>query len=264
MQTTMRAKLNSVHAQALGTNEKSENPAGPAKSGSTAPAFVGLTHLLHQINNPIQLVYGATGLMEQELTHANRRENLFLSQVFQTLKGGVDQLISMVSSLRAQMECLCLVDPPFNSVNLNLVVNEILQGEAARLASGGIHVRRCIATNLPPIRASEKLLKQAFVNVLRNAAEAMPEGGVLSVRTGVCERSVFFELADAGCGIPPDMDVFQPFATSKAGAMGLGLTIARHIVEAHDGTIVYRSQASKGTIFCLNFPWAPEPKEGLA
>jgi signal transduction histidine kinase len=162
------------------------------------------------------------------------------------------------------MECLWQIDPPFNSVNLNLVINEILQGEAAHLAAGGIHVRRCIATNLPPIQANEKLLKKAFLNVLKNAAEAMPEGGVLSIRTGACERSVFLEIADTGCGIPPDLDVFQPFATSKAGVIGLGLTIARHIAEIHDGTIVYKSQGDRGTAFCLDFPWAPEPKEGSA
>jgi two-component system sensor kinase FixL len=80
----------------------------------------------------------------------------------------------------------------------------------------------------------------------------------LSVRTGACERSVFVEVADTGRGIPPDLDVFQPFVTSKPGAMGLGLTIARHIVESHDGTIVYRSQSKNGTIFSFDFPWAPE------
>jgi signal transduction histidine kinase len=86
----------------------------------------------------------------------------------------------------------------------------------------------------------------------------MPEGGILSVRAGACERSVSFELVDTGGGIPPDLDVFQPFVTSKSGAMGLGLAITRHIVETHDGTITYRSQPGKGTTFCLSFPWAPQ------
>ena len=91
----------------------------------------------------------------------------------------------------------------------------------------------------------------------------MPEGGFLSVKSGVNERSVFFELADTGGGIPPDLDVFQVFATTKSGAMGLGLTITRHIVESHDGTITYGSQPGEGTTFCLTFPWVPEARESV-
>jgi signal transduction histidine kinase len=255
--TVEKTKLSGVQGQILSTSEKPENRAALSKTATTAPVFVGLTHLIHQINNPIQLVYGATGLMDQELART-KRDNCFLDQVFQTLKGGVDQLVAMVSALRSQMECFWVVDPAFSAVNLNSVIDEILEAEAAPFDAGEIHVRRCMATNLPPIRGNEKLLKQAFINVLKNAAEAMPEGGVLSVRTGACERSVFVEVADSGHGIPPDMDIFQPFVTSKAGVMGLGLTIVRHIVESHDGTITYRSQSKNGTIFSLDFPWAPE------
>jgi signal transduction histidine kinase len=266
MQTTIReTNLTSAFAQVLATNEKSETGVTLSNTASTAPAFEGLTHLLHQINNPIQLVYGATGLMDQEIAKVTGRENFFLNQVFQTLKGGIDQLISLVSSLRAQMECLSMINPPLTAVNMNLLVNEILQGEAARFAGGAIRIRRYFAKNLPPIEGNERLLKHALGNMLRNAAEAMPEGGVLSVRTGASERSVFVELADTGCGIPADLDVFQPFATSKARAMGLGLTIARYIVEVvHDGTIAHKGQPDGGTMFCLNFPWPHEPKEASA
>lgn len=77
---------------------------------------------------------------------------------------------------------------------------------------------------------------------------------------GVSERIHTDANDDTGGGISPDLDVFQPFATTKSGAMGLGLTITRHIVESHDGTITYRSQPGEGTTFCLAFPWAPEAK----
>jgi two-component system sensor histidine kinase ResE len=81
-------------------------------------------------------------------------------------------------------------------------------------------------------------------------------GGVLTVRAGASERLVFLEPSDTGGGIPPDLDVFQPFATSKSGAMALGLRITRNIVESHDGTITHRGQLGKGTTFCLRTPEA--------
>jgi two-component system, sporulation sensor kinase E len=259
MHTTLsETRFNAVHVQVLGTKEQTR--ATPSKGVSKASALTGLAHLIHQISNPIQAVSGAASLMDQELP-TNDRADPFLGQVFQQLKGGVDQLISLVSGLRSQLEGLWLTDPDFDSVNLNSLIDDILQGEAVRFDAGGIRVWKHIAANLPPIQANEKLLKQALVNLLRNAADAMPEGGLLRIKSGVNERSVFFELADTGGGIPPDLDVFQPFATTKSGAMGLGLTITRHIVESHNGTITYGSQPGEGTTFCLTFPWAPEAKK---
>lgn len=219
--------------------------------------MAGLAHFIHQINNPLQAVYGAAGLMDQEMAKTHGREDFFVDLTFQQLKGGVEQLVSLVGSLRSQVECLWSSTPCFKPVNLNSLLDDILQSDAMRCDAGDICVRKFIAPNLPPIQANEKMLKQALVNLLRNAVEAMTEGGFLSVKAGACERSVSLELADTGGGIPPDVDVFQPFTTSKPGAMGLGLAVTRRIVKIHDGTIAYRSQPGKGTTFYLSFPWAP-------
>ncbi|MEO6164543.1 MAG: HAMP domain-containing sensor histidine kinase, partial [Candidatus Binatia bacterium] len=73
--------------------------------------------------------------------------------------------------------------------------------------------------------------------------------------------SVWFEIADTGAGIAPDLDAFQPFITSKPHGMGLGLAITRHSVEVHGGTITYRSEPGKGTTFCLRFPRSFETKK---
>ncbi len=259
IQMTLRGtKFNGDLAQGIARSEPTKTQAMPSRTVSTAPVLAGLAHLIHQINNPLQLVYGAAGLMDQEMPKTNNREDPFVGQVFQQLKGGVEQLVSLVSSLGSQVECFWLSAPYLKSVNLNSLIDDVLQSEAMRCDAGGIQVRKSIAANLPPIQACEKLLKQALANLLRNAVEAMPEGGVLRVRTGACERSVSFELADSGGGIPPGLDVFQPFTTSKPGALGLGLAVTRRIVETHHGTIAYRSQPGKGTTFCLTFPWEPE------
>jgi signal transduction histidine kinase len=251
-------KFSGEHAQGIARSDQTKTRATPSLTVSTAPVLVGLAHFIHQINNPLQAVYGAAGLMDQEMAKTHGREDPFVGQMFQQLKGGVEQLVSLVGSLRSQVECLWLSTPYSKSVNLNSLIDDILQSEAMRCDAGGIQVRKSVAANLPPIQANEKLLKQALVNLLRNAVEAMPEGGVLSVKAGACERSVSFELADTGGGIPPGLDVFQPFTTSKPGALGLGLAVTQRIVEIHRGTIAYRSQPGKGTTFCLTFPWGPE------
>ena len=150
------------------------------------------------------------------------------------------------------------IDPHLNSLKLNSLIDDILRSEAVPFTAGGIRVRPDIAANLPPIQADEKLLKQALLNLFKNAADAMPNGGVLRVAAGADVRSVCLELADTGVGIPPDVDVFQPFVTSKPGGVGLGLVITRHIVETHGGKITYRSQPGRGTTFCVTLPRTSE------
>jgi signal transduction histidine kinase len=82
----------------------------------------------------------------------------------------------------------------------------------------------------------------------------MPEGGVLAVSATSRESSVWIEISDTGEGTRPDVDIFQPFATSKPGGMGLGLAITRHVIETHGGTITYKCRPGTGMTFRINFP----------
>jgi len=229
----------------------------PQTSGttiSTDALRIGLAHFIHEINTPLQMVYWAADVMDTHMPKANGSGDPFAGKIFQELKGGVDQLVSLVSSLESQLKSLWMIDPRFDSVNLNSLIVQIMQTDAARLTAAGIRVDTDIAVALPALQADAKLLSQVFVNLFRNAADAMPEGGVLSVSAGARAGSVWLEIADTGFGIAPDLDAFQPFTTSKPRGMGLGLAITRHIVEIHGGTITYRSESGKGTTFYLKFP----------
>ena len=256
MQTTLRGtKFNGDLAQGIARSEQTKTRATPLRTVSTAPVLAGLAHLIHQINNPLQAVYGAAGLMDQEMPKTNNREDPFVDQVFQQLKGGVEQLVSLVSSLGSQLECFWLSTPYFKSVNLNSLIDDILQSEAMRCDAGGIQVRKSIAANLPPIQANEKLLKQALANLLRNAVEAMPEGGVLSVRAGACERSVSVELADTGGG----MDRWAYIKVAVSGLTGrVRGAYLRLLVRdgSANGPRVYRTSSgwSGGSITWRNRP----------
>jgi signal transduction histidine kinase len=244
---------NGTLSQPVAANKPSKRLATPTMTAPTAALQVGLAHLMHEINNPLQLVNNAVSLMEILMPKATG--DPVVAKVFQELQDGVDQLSSLVVLLRSQLEGLWMISPSFESVNLSSIIEEILQSEAVRFNARGIRVAKEIAANLPPIEANEQCLKQAILNLLINAVDAMAKGGLFSVRAGAGERSVWLELSDTGAGIPPHLNVFQPFATSKPGGMGLGLAITRHIVETHGGKITYKSQAGRGTTFCLRFPW---------
>jgi signal transduction histidine kinase len=116
-----------------------------------------------------------------------------------------------------------------------------------------------VESALPPAMFDEAQLRQALLNLLRNAREAMPSGGSIDVRVAAEGMSVVVEVADRGGGIPEPIRarVFDPFFSTKGEGTGLGLAITRHIVEAHGGTVTCDPREGGGTVFRIALPIAP-------
>jgi signal transduction histidine kinase len=111
------------------------------------------------------------------------------------------------------------------------------------------------------MRGDSDLLKQAVLNLVNNAMDAMPNGGQLRVRVekGRAEKGddrLILEVSDTGSGIPPELrdKVFQLYFTTKTGGSGIGLAMTYRAVQLHNGTISFKSDAGSGTTFRLEFP----------
>jgi signal transduction histidine kinase len=100
------------------------------------------------------------------------------------------------------------------------------------------------------------LLKQAFLNMVLNAIQAMPNGGTLTVETGLRNGMLEVNIIDTGIGIPEEnrKKLFSPFFTTKRNGTGLGLAITYRIIENHHGTIGVVSEPGKGTTFTVKIP----------
>ncbi len=118
---------------------------------------------------------------------------------------------------------------------------------------------------LPDLVADPDQLTQALVNIILNACKAMPSGGRLSLVATRDGERVALEVADAGVGIrPEDLDrIFDPFYSGYGEGAGLGLPLARRIVEAHGGSIAVRSTVGEGTVFRIELPVEPANAEHL-
>ena len=130
----------------------------------------------------------------------------------------------------------------------------------SELAQAGIDLVLEIAADLPEIAADENQLRQALLNLLRNAKEAMPAGGKLRVALDAGEPGrVSLSVTDTGAGIAPENvgRVFEPFFSTKAKGTGLGLALVQQIVHEHGGRIEVKSDATSGTTFLLSFPSLP-------
>jgi len=140
--------------------------------------------------------------------------------------------------------------------SLNEQVERVLDLFAAQAAEAGVEIVRYLDPDLPSILLNAETLQAALVNLVKNALEAMPDGGQLTVRTRITRQGVALDLIDTGVGMDERtaMRMFEPFFTTKSGGSGLGLPTARRIIEAHGGRIGVHSEVGVGTQFTLEFP----------
>jgi signal transduction histidine kinase len=142
----------------------------------------------------------------------------------------------------------------------SVLVNELIREACgrARVAGGeSVTVTTELDGTLPPILADPDQLSRVFENLILNAMQAMPDGGRLTLKSAVSYLGwVAISIADTGVGIPAENleKVFDPLFTTKVKGVGLGLAIARSLVEGHEGTIAVQSQAGKGSTFTVNLP----------
>jgi signal transduction histidine kinase len=117
-------------------------------------------------------------------------------------------------------------------------------------------VIRYLDPDLPFIRLESQTIQAALMNLIKNALEAMPDGGQLVVRTRVTRNGVALDLIDTGVGMDSRtlLNMFKTFYTNKQGGSGLGLPTAKKIIEAHGGRIKVQSELGRGSQFTLEFP----------
>jgi PAS domain S-box-containing protein len=218
----------------------------------------------HEINNPLAYVIASLDLLVArlpELTAQLEPESAaFAEQQLARAHEGTSRVRRIVRDLksfsRADEETVTATDLRASlDTALTLVWNEIKH--RARLVKD--------YDGLPPVRANEARLGQVFINLLVNAAQAMPEGDVDHNELRVVGRTdalgnAVVEIHDTGCGIAPDhLDrIFEPFFTTKpvGEGTGLGLAICHGIVTSLGGTLSVRSQVGKGTVFRVVLPVA--------
>ncbi|MBM4087668.1 MAG: two-component sensor histidine kinase, partial [Planctomycetes bacterium] len=142
--------------------------------------------------------------------------------------------------------------------NLNELLEDILRFIAPEAAAKSIQVRKSLDEKLPACLADANILRHALLNLVKNAQEAMPNGGDLMIRTSPGEGFLQIDITDTGVGIPPDRldKIFRPFFSTKRSGTGLGLSTARRIIEQHGGSIAVHSEQGKGTNFVIRLPLA--------
>jgi len=152
-----------------------------------------------------------------------------------------------------------LPQPRMEADDVTAVVREIVAFARPEIERDGCTVELHVADPLPAALFDEAQLRQALLNLLRNAREAMPGGGPIDVHVMAEGMGVVVDVDDRGGGIPEEIRarVFDPFFSTKGEGTGLGLAITRHIVQAHGGTVTCEPREDGGTRFRVALPIAP-------
>jgi len=138
------------------------------------------------------------------------------------------------------------------------LVREIVDLARPQTEAGNIHVSILLEAEGVEVRVDRDLLKQAMLNVVVNAIQAMPEGGELLFEATAGEDTAELRISDSGSGISDDLrdKIFRLYFSTKQQGSGIGLAMTFRIVQLHDGTIDFTSEPGKGTTFLIRLPIA--------
>ena len=217
----------------------------------------------HEINNPLGtvLIYAHMLLRDLPAADPRRSDVLVISEEADRCRRIVSGLLNFARQSKLREE----------PTDVNGLLRDTLSVVQKQEAFADLRVVTDLSSDLPIVRLDPEQMRQAFIDILENAAEAMPEGGVLTVSThpSADGQSVCFVCSDTGCGIPEENleRIFHPFFTTKqiGKGTGLGLAIVYGIVKMHRGSISVDSRPGEGARFTIALPLvrAPETEEAV-
>ena len=211
----------------------------------------------HEVRNPLNAIAGAAHYLSTEYRDDENIRKF--TSLIDRQATRVNQVASDLLSVSRPMR-LCLGD-----VNINAVLEEVLDSLSEPARCQGITAEIDMRPDIPLIKADEFQIEQALQNILRNAIEAMPDGGTLRVSSAVSDGGACVDILiqDTGHGIPEadKSRIFQSFFTTKIKGTGLGLTIVQRVLKNHGGEIVMEQPDAGGTRVLVRLPVGKGPKD---
>lgn len=216
--------------------------------------------LAHEVRNPLNSIALQLSILERRLSSLEAGVAERVRQVVDIIREEIRRLDALVGEFLLFSRTSRL---QYQSTDLDALVEDIhglLRPEAQAQGVALHHTRAAGERPVLPLDAEK--MKQVIINLVRNAIEAMPEGGEVTVDTGLADARAHVVVRDTGPGLPEGLDVFQLFVSTKPHGTGLGLSIAQQIVHAHGGELLAESRPARGTIFTVSLPLTAAEETG--
>jgi signal transduction histidine kinase len=207
----------------------------------------------HEIRNPLAAIFLHADVLDDELKHAAGGDR---EQIFRSLRAIKEEVSRLHDLVQQYLSLARLSDLRREPVELGAFLEAFGRETRERLATRNITLR--LEGTTPPVFVDlhQNSFRRVLLNLLNNALEAMPQGGLLTFQLRTETEQVCLEVSDTGCGIPPEQVplLCSPFHSTKPEGTGLGLYLVREILMAHQGNISVDSIQGQGTTFTLVLP----------
>jgi signal transduction histidine kinase len=211
--------------------------------------------LAHEVRNPLNSISLQLVLLSRRVARSGQGPDPELASLIETARREIDRLDNLVGEFLS----LSTIDRVrLHEDDLLDLLREVLGLLIPVASQKGLALAEGVSDPLPRMLLDREKIKQVLINLVRNAIEATAEGGSVTISSRLSGDCVVVEVCDTGIGIEAGLDVFDFFTTTKRGGTGLGLPIARRIVEAHGGRLTFESEPGLGTTFFITFK-IPEP-----
>jgi signal transduction histidine kinase len=200
----------------------------------------------HELRNPLGNISNCVYYLNMRLGDADERLRKHLDIIEEEIARSTKIINDLLSFARAKASDL-------REVQINALVKKALSRTPV---PENMAVITELGEDLPPLMADPGQIEQVFINMISNAAQAMPDGGRLEIATKAENGFIVTEFKDNGCGISEENlgRLFEPLFTTKTKGIGLGLAVSRRLVEGHGGTIGVESEVGRGTTFRVRLP----------
>lgn len=206
-----------------------------------------LSKMFHEIKNPLTLINSSLQLIQEE--HPEVTTFRFWNQTMEDMKN----LRSLLDELSTFQKGNVL---NITKINLFDFTEDILESTAGFLLETGTPLNFESSIDDLDFYADDVKLRQAIINLLKNAAESSANGSPIILRMTADTQWLYISVADKGCGISKEHleKIFEPFHTTKSYGTGLGLPIVKKIIESHNGKLTLKSKEGAGTTFLISLP----------
>lgn len=221
-------------------------------------AGIGLVaqNIAHEIKNPLNFISLSIDHMKEQYKPCDPADQEKFESLVVNMKNEIQRLSKFAESFLGYGKPIELNRQP---ANIGSIIEDVLELVSARAREKHIHLIKEYHAS-PELFIDPEFIKTCIYNLVINAFEAMPEGGVLTIRTEKANSKFTLSVDDTGQGIPEEemSRVFEPFFTTKSKGLGLGLPLTKRVIEQHGGKVAFERKDSKGSRVTIMLPMEKE------